>query len=125
MTDSTPASAAPDPGAVLRVARFFHDPRGSMRALLQSSPREARLLAYIVIASAILLLGVVLFSFHRFLPVLAGHRGFRVEELVVQHRPREQGFPRPRGPRQGDAFTGRDAEGHATDHLDHGAALIV
>ena len=56
MTESTPVSAAPDPGAVLRVARFFHDPRGSMRALLQSSPREARLLAYIVIASAILLL---------------------------------------------------------------------
>lgn len=30
-------------------------------------------------------------GFHRFLPVLAGHRGFRVEELVVQHRAREHG----------------------------------
>jgi glycosyltransferase involved in cell wall biosynthesis len=30
-------------------------------------------------------------GFHRFLPVLAGARGFRVEELVVQHRPREHG----------------------------------
>lgn len=30
-------------------------------------------------------------GFHRFLPVLAGHRGFRVEELVVNHRPREHG----------------------------------
>jgi glycosyltransferase involved in cell wall biosynthesis len=30
-------------------------------------------------------------GFHRFLPVLAGDRGFRVEELVVQHRAREHG----------------------------------
>jgi len=30
-------------------------------------------------------------GFHRFLPVLAGERGFRVEELVVRHRPREHG----------------------------------
>lgn len=30
-------------------------------------------------------------GFHRFLPVLAGERGFRVEELVVKHRPREHG----------------------------------
>ncbi len=29
-------------------------------------------------------------GFHRFLPVLAGERGFRIEELVVQHRPRER-----------------------------------
>ncbi|MEM6991628.1 MAG: glycosyltransferase family 2 protein [Myxococcota bacterium] len=30
-------------------------------------------------------------GFHRFLPVLAGERGFRIEELVVQHRAREHG----------------------------------
>jgi glycosyltransferase involved in cell wall biosynthesis len=30
-------------------------------------------------------------GFHRFLPVLAGERGFRVEELVVKHRAREHG----------------------------------
>lgn len=30
-------------------------------------------------------------GFHRFLPVLASERGFRVEELVVRHRPREHG----------------------------------
>jgi glycosyltransferase involved in cell wall biosynthesis len=30
-------------------------------------------------------------GFHRFLPVLAGERGFTVEELVVKHRPREHG----------------------------------
>lgn len=30
-------------------------------------------------------------GFHRFLPVLAGERGFRIEELVVQHRPRQHG----------------------------------
>lgn len=30
-------------------------------------------------------------GFHRFLPVLASERGFRVEELVVQHRPRVHG----------------------------------
>lgn len=30
-------------------------------------------------------------GFHRFLPVLASDRGFRVEELVVEHRPRRHG----------------------------------
>lgn len=30
-------------------------------------------------------------GFHRFLPVLASERGFRIEELVVQHRPRQHG----------------------------------
>jgi glycosyltransferase involved in cell wall biosynthesis len=30
-------------------------------------------------------------GFHRFLPVLAGSRGFRIEELVVNHRPRQHG----------------------------------
>ena len=30
-------------------------------------------------------------GFHRFLPVLASERGFRVEELVVRHRPRVHG----------------------------------
>ncbi|HKU41875.1 MAG TPA: glycosyltransferase family 2 protein [Polyangiales bacterium] len=31
-------------------------------------------------------------GFHRFLPVFAHDRGFRVEELVVQHRARKHGF---------------------------------
>lgn len=30
-------------------------------------------------------------GFHRFLPVLAGERGFKVEEIVVNHRAREHG----------------------------------
>jgi hypothetical protein len=30
-------------------------------------------------------------GFHRFLPVLAHHRGFRVEELIVNHRKRKHG----------------------------------
>jgi len=30
-------------------------------------------------------------GFHRFLPVLAGNRGFRIEELVVNHRARKHG----------------------------------
>ncbi len=30
-------------------------------------------------------------GFHRFLPVLAHDRGFRIEELIVQHRPRQFG----------------------------------
>ena len=42
VAEAVPAS--PDPGAILRVARFFHDPRGSMRAMLQSGPGEARLM---------------------------------------------------------------------------------
>jgi hypothetical protein len=43
------------PGAILGVARFYHDPRGSMRAMLESGPREARLLAYAMIAVVLLL----------------------------------------------------------------------
>jgi glycosyltransferase involved in cell wall biosynthesis len=31
-------------------------------------------------------------GFHRFLPVFANDRGFRVEELVVRHRPRKHGY---------------------------------
>jgi glycosyltransferase involved in cell wall biosynthesis len=31
-------------------------------------------------------------GFHRFLPVFAHDRGFRVEELVVRHRPRKHGY---------------------------------
>lgn len=30
-------------------------------------------------------------GFHRFMPVLAGHRGFKIEELIVNHRPRTHG----------------------------------
>jgi hypothetical protein len=30
-------------------------------------------------------------GFHRFLPVLAGAKGFRIEQLVVNHRPRKHG----------------------------------
>lgn len=31
-------------------------------------------------------------GFHRFLPVLAGAKGFRIEQLVVNHRPRKHGI---------------------------------
>lgn len=46
-----------DPGLILGVARFFHDPRGSMRGVLESRPSEARLLAYALLAAALLLAG--------------------------------------------------------------------
>ena len=45
------------PGLILGVARFYHDPRGSMRGVLDSHPSEARLLAYAMIAAAFLLAG--------------------------------------------------------------------
>jgi Yip1 domain len=45
------------PGLVLGVARFFHDPRASMRGVLESRPGEGRLLAYALLAAAILLAG--------------------------------------------------------------------
>jgi hypothetical protein len=48
------------PGLILGVARFFHDPRGSMRGVLVSNPNEGRLLAYALIAAAILLFGRIL-----------------------------------------------------------------
>ena len=53
MAEASPAGQ--DPGAILRVARFFHDPRGSMRAMLDSGPGEARLLAYALAAVSFLL----------------------------------------------------------------------
>lgn len=48
------------PGAVLGLARFFHDPRGSMRGVLDSRPREGRLFAYALGAVVVLLAGRVL-----------------------------------------------------------------
>lgn len=45
------------PGLILGVARFFHDPRGSMRGVLQSRPSEGRLLAYAFLAAGLLLAG--------------------------------------------------------------------
>ena len=45
------------PGLILGVARFFHDPRGSMRGVLESRPSEGRLLAYALLAAAVLLAG--------------------------------------------------------------------
>lgn len=54
------ADALRHPGAVLPVARFFHDPRGSMRAVLDSRPTEGRLLAYAFAAAAVLLAGRML-----------------------------------------------------------------
>jgi hypothetical protein len=45
------------PGLILGVARFFHDPRASMRGVLESRPSEGRLLAYVLLAAGILLAG--------------------------------------------------------------------
>lgn len=42
-------------GGILGIARFYHDPRGSVRAVLASDPREARLLAFAVGAAIFLL----------------------------------------------------------------------
>lgn len=44
------------PGMILGFARFFYDPRGSMRGVIESRPTEARLFAYALIAAAIILL---------------------------------------------------------------------
>jgi hypothetical protein len=51
------AEAIRHPGLILGVARFFHDPRGSMRGLLESRPSEGRLLAYAFLATGLLLAG--------------------------------------------------------------------
>ena len=64
---STPGSAGvteaarhpTHPGLVLGIARFFYDPRGSMRGVLDSHPSEARILAYGIIAASLLLVGRV------------------------------------------------------------------
>src|SRR5690625_1668748 len=54
------AEALRHPGAILGVARFFHDPRGSMRGMLNSRPGEGRLFSYALGGALILLLGRVL-----------------------------------------------------------------
>jgi hypothetical protein len=45
------------PGLILGLARFFHDPRASMRGVLDSRPSEGRLLAYAFLAAGMLLAG--------------------------------------------------------------------
>ena len=45
------------PGLILGIARFYHDPRASMRGVLASRPSEGRLLAYALLAAALLLAG--------------------------------------------------------------------
>lgn len=54
------AEALRHPGAVLGVARFYHDPRGSMRGMLSSRPGEGRLFSYALGAALVLLGGRVL-----------------------------------------------------------------
>lgn len=54
------AEALRHPGAILGVARFFHDPRGSMRGMLSSRPGEGRLFSYALGAACILLVGRLL-----------------------------------------------------------------
>lgn len=51
------AEALRHPGALLGVARFFHDPRGSMRGLLDSRPGEGRLFVYALAAAGIWIAG--------------------------------------------------------------------
>lgn len=61
----TPTTASADraagtdrhPGMILGIARFYHDPRGSTRAMLDSQPSDARLLAYAMIAVILQLAG--------------------------------------------------------------------
>ena len=62
------ADALRHPGALLGVARFFHDPRASMRGLLDSRPGEGRLFAYAMAAAAIWIVG-------RIAVLLGGMRG--------------------------------------------------
>lgn len=45
------------PGLILGIARFYYDPRGSIRGVLDSRPSEARLLAYLMIAASFALAG--------------------------------------------------------------------
>lgn len=53
------AEALRHPGAILGVARFFHDPRSSMRGMLSSRPGEGRLFSYALGAALVLLSGRV------------------------------------------------------------------
>ncbi|MEM7059417.1 MAG: hypothetical protein AAF557_17675 [Pseudomonadota bacterium] len=56
-TGDRQVSARTHPGLILGIARFYYDPRGAMRGVLDSQPSEPRLLAYIMIAAMVLLAG--------------------------------------------------------------------
>ena len=45
------------PGILLGVGRFYHDPRGSLRAVKAGQPPEAKLLAYLMIGLVVILMG--------------------------------------------------------------------
>ncbi|MFK7945333.1 MAG: YIP1 family protein [Paracoccaceae bacterium] len=45
------------PGMILGVGRFYHDPRGSVRAVKAGHPKESTLLAWLMIGLLILLVG--------------------------------------------------------------------
>ena len=45
------------PGMLLGIGRFYHDPRGSVRAVRSTQPRESTMLAWLMIGLAIVLLG--------------------------------------------------------------------
>lgn len=51
------ADAPRHPGLPLGAARFYYDPRGSIRGVLDSRPSEGRLLAYLLVAMAIIAVG--------------------------------------------------------------------
>ncbi len=55
MAETARSGTVQHPGLILGVARFFHDPRGSIRGVLSSQPTEGRLLGYAVIAAIILM----------------------------------------------------------------------
>jgi hypothetical protein len=69
------------PGLVLGVARFFYDPRGSMRAVLNSYPNEGRLLTYALVAAGIIIAGRIAMILG-FIPPEADRMGMITAEVA-------------------------------------------
>lgn len=69
------------PGLVLGVARFFYDPRGSMRAVLDSHPNEGRLLTYALVAAGLMIAGRIALILG-FVPPEADRMGMMTAEVA-------------------------------------------
>lgn len=64
------------PGIILGVARFYHDPRGSVRGVLAARPSEANLLLYAMLAAVVLLFGRIVRE------ILLGSQGDALAERI-------------------------------------------
>lgn len=64
------------PGILLGIARFYHDPRGSIRGVIAGRPSDAKQLLFAMFACAILLLGRIMRE------IMEGNAGVQLAEKI-------------------------------------------